>query len=450
MARGTWTLAFASLLLVSCGFVDLSEIVLFSSDGKGGVAVLVSRITGMRDVTHAPCTVGDAVYFIASPGPTLGQSRFEVWRSDGTGAGTRRVTAIPWSDRRSSPGHFPTETAATDRLFFFVINDGVGGDRLWVSDGTPGGTRELMQASPSTSIYSTFKSLTGVGHSLFFVLNRSGRLQLWRSDGTPKGTIRLRDLAGEENESAELVGLGQRLAFMSRQDLGTSDGTPEGTRIVKTLPRGIAQEPFAPEYAELDGALFIPTSDGLWRTDGSSEGTRRLADVPDGGHHPTRAGRLVFFLSGAAPTKLELWRSDGTPRGTFRVKDVNPRATDSGGAGFPALAGVGDALLFVSADEAHGYELWKSDGTADGTARLTDLCPGPCSSSPRYFVPAAGHLFFQADGPETHVPNTPGREGGLYRTDGTAARTVLVKDQAYFNDYTGAAGKIWTELLPIG
>src|SRR6185436_20004448 len=42
-----------------------------------------------------------------------------------------------------------------------------------------------------------------------------------------------------------------------------------------------------------------------------------------------------------------------------------------------------DLLYFAGSDPAHCLELWRSDGTSAGTYRLTDVCPGPCSSHPR-------------------------------------------------------------------
>jgi ELWxxDGT repeat protein len=76
-----------------------------------------------------------------------------------------------------------------------------------------------------------------------------------------------------------------------------------------------------------------------------------------------------------------------------------------------------DMLVFAAADDAHGVELWLSDGTAAGTRLLVDTVPGPASglrSSPFFLVGEA--LIFFVAAPETQV----------WRTDGTPAGTRMM------------------------
>src|SRR6185295_16912822 len=54
-------------------------------------------------------------------------------------------------------------------------------------------------------------------------------------------------------------------------------------------------------------------------------------------------------------------------------------------------------LFFAASDPAHGMELWRTDGTPQGTFRLTDVCPGRCSSQPGSFEIFDGALYFSAD-----------------------------------------------------
>ena len=81
------------------------------------------------------------------------------------------------------------------------------------------------------------------------------------------------------------------------------------------------------------------------------------------------------------------------------------------------LTDVGGTLYFTADDGANGRELWRSDGTSDGTTMVADVNPGG-GSAPDFLTGAAGTLYFRAD------DGTDGIE--LWRSDGTS--TTLVKD----------------------
>ena len=59
--------------------------------------------------------------------------------------------------------------------------------------------------------------------------------------------------------------------------------------------------------------------------------------------------------------------------GTRLVKDILPGEDDSNVRNLFAL---GDLLLFEADDGEHGGELWRSDGTAEGTVLVRDVFPG--------------------------------------------------------------------------
>ena len=46
------------------------------------------------------------------------------------------------------------------------------------------------------------------------------------------------------------------------------------------------------------------------------------------------------------------------------------------------LTNVNGTLFFTANDGTNGRELWKSDGTADGTVLVKDIASGSSSSSP--------------------------------------------------------------------
>ena len=73
------------------------------------------------------------------------------------------------------------------------------------------------------------------------------------------------------------------------------------------------------------------------------------------------------------------------------VLDINPSSSSS----LPSdLKVMGSKLYFSAGEEAHGQEIWVSDGTGAGTQLLKDIVPGLSSSSPRGFALLGSTLFF--------------------------------------------------------
>jgi len=81
-------------------------------------------------------------------------------------------------------------------------------------------------------------------------------------------------------------------------------------------------------------------------------------------------GSVVYFTSTTGSLGKELWKTDGTLEGTRTVKDIFPGTGSSVPADFTDINGT---LYFTANDGATGYELWKSNGTAAGTMPMKDI-----------------------------------------------------------------------------
>ena len=90
----------------------------------------------------------------------------------------------------------------------------------------------------------------------------------------------------------------------------------------------------------------------------------------------------------------ELWKSDGTVNGTVMVKDIY---NGSYGSNAYELTVVGNTLYFSASDGTYGSELWKSDGTANGTMMVKDINIGSGPSICQFFTAVGNTLYFQAD-----------------------------------------------------
>ena len=123
----------------------------------------------------------------------------------------------------------------------------------------------------------------------------------------------------------------------------------------------------------------------------------------------------LYFSANDGKHGYELWRSDGTARGTRMVKDINP---GKGWSNLSGITAVNRIVYFTADDGVHGAELWRSDGTARGTRMVKDINPGGQSGVP----PPSPTSTASSTSPLSTAPIA-----GLWRSDGTAAGTTLVK-----------------------
>jgi RNA polymerase sigma factor (sigma-70 family) len=248
--------------------------------------------------------------------------------------------------------------------------------------------------------------------------------------------VRIADINPDGSKPSGLVNVNGTLFFsagnMHGGELWKATPTPNGpvTVRVKRINRRGYSNPT--HLTDVNGTLFFAADDGvhgreLWKSDGTEDGTVLVKDINPGpaGAFPAAAnnlvavGRTVFFVANDGKNNDELWKSDGTEEGTVVVKRL--AAGYSVWTSLPrALANVNGTLFFVANDGKHGIELWKTDGTEAGTVMVKDINPGGGHSSPSNLTDVNGTLFFTADDGEH------GRE--LWKTDGTEAGTVMVKD----------------------
>ncbi len=136
-------------------------------------------------------------------------------------------------------------------------------------------------------------------------------------------------------------------------------------------------------------------------------------------------GNKVFYAAADDSHGEELWVSNGTPEGTVMVKDINPGYNPSAPQNMVSFKG---RLFFTGHTHEHGGELWTSDGTPDGTYMVTELNAGSNGSNPQSLVIFKEYLYFTTE------------QGGLYKSDGTAAGTVVLEKIDYYRPRILAAG----------
>ena len=405
---------------------------LWSSDGteQGTVRVKAFEPGVYAASQERAASVGSLVFFVTLGG-TDDALPFRLWRSDGTDAGTFPLRGFAAEYDSVCPGsclpYGPTDLTALGSLLF-LATDGVSGRELWRSDGTPAGTVLVKDVLP------------GPGSGVYFGLVRAGNLayftgqdrargwELWRTDGTTVGTALVKDIEPGENSSDAIpvAALEDRVLFLtgeSASDLRISDGTADGTILLTTGGLGGWPYGFVPLAGSLLFLTWVGNGSVLWRTDGTEAGTRRVEGFAAGaGSYPyslsPAGGWLAFFLQDRAviDPDAELWGSDGSEAGTTRLATFR---TAVSGFVTNTSASLGRAFCFAADDGTHGTELWRSDGTAEGTAMVEDILPGPGESFPHGMALVGDRLYFAA---------WNGDRQALWSTDGTAGGTAEVSD----------------------
>jgi ELWxxDGT repeat protein len=381
--------------------------------------------------------------------------------TNGRTAGTRRVaTLCRTAGECVAPGRH--DLLAAGGLAFFPVHSKSVGSELWRSNGTAAGTFQVrdIHSGPGASLLGDIAALDG--RAVFGALTDSpsnGPATLWSSDGTAAGTVQVH---GGATWPQDFVRQGDHLYFSGalpltlysepyffvRQGLWRTDGTLSGTTP-------LTNDLFDLDLLGLDGGLLYlgardrnvidGTGVELWQSDGTPGGTRQVADVDQqpeevlgspsyviaGSSHPgppVRLGADLLFAADDGLTGRELWATNGTAAGTRKVRDINQQDHDDGfyftpGESSPDfLVRLGGKVLFAADDGLSGRELWMSDGTEAGTRRLRDLRPGAEGSAPHDLVELGGAVYFFA--------SAAGTGEALWRTDGTEAGTVQVKSLA--------------------
>jgi ELWxxDGT repeat protein len=383
--------------------------------------------------------VGETLYFYADDGI----HGWELWKSDGTAAGTVLLkdinpgsytgAHITWDWHRGSfiNGASPGPFVAMGGTIYFYAGDSTHGAELWKSDGTAAGTvivkdiNTRPHSNGTTTKSSQIRCLTAVGTTLYFSADDGihGN-ELWKSDGTAAGTVLVKDINFGET--------GGSRSEPSSSNPGSRQGEePEVFAAIGNTIYFMAQS----------GSLTAPKlGNELWKSDGTEAGTVMVKDInpamqssssgaSGGAYWITVVGTTLFFWADDGTHGQELWTSDGTTAGTVMVKDIRP--------GFPSsqmgnLMVIGTTLYFSANDGTHGKELWKSDGTTAGTVMVKDINSGygegysPTNAKPPTAIGTT--IYFRAN------DGIHGDE--LWKSDGTAAGTVMVKDVNTGPDYS--------------
>ena len=459
---------------------------LWKSDGTAAGTVMVKDICDGKTSSKIayPSVAGGKLFFEADDGI----HGLELWTSNGTDAGTHMVKDIDPGVFdgivRNEPRHWNYQEM--DGVLYFIAADNSHGKELWRTDGTDAGTYQVKDINPDSFSGDHPQNMTNVNSILYFTEFHGDNTSLWKTDGTESGTVKCFDFSSLQIPygAGNFVNNNGQLFFgafdkVHGGELWCTDGTLAGTHLVKDINTQPSLDPGTNGSSgpmlpfSFQGSLYFFADDGihgisLWKTNGIESGTTLVSDydsnsisTPLSAQEITVIDKQFFFQ---VPTNLGsdvLWVSDGTTAGTHAVQDVGNKIvrgsiedivnvngelyfsanaagigvsmwkTDGTDAGTImvwsspsstsptySMANVGGQLFFC--DNERGHELWKTDGTQAGTTKLATIGETTDDSQPQDFTPVGNLLFFVA------YTSNHGEE--LWKTDGTATNTQLVKD----------------------
>jgi ELWxxDGT repeat protein len=356
----------------------------------------------------------------------------------------RDVRRVPGPNLSSGPSNM----VSLGPVALFWASTPLTGAEPYRTDGTAAGTSLITDLCPgrcgSLSV-TEHPPIAAAGYAFFLATDGARGTELWRSDGTALGTRPMIDLAPGPDDGTYLflIGGGDRALFATLPpfgeaiDLWSSDGTAAGTLPYARIsgdaasalspPAGIAAPgPLAGGQRLYFWNFFLGGENGVWESDGTAAGTRPIRALPEvsgtrfcseqGDLPQVAAGGWVISVSGKE-SGCEPWlAADGVAR---QLADLAPGSEGS----FPHdFVRHGELTLFVATTAGLGQELWRTDGTAAGTFLLRDTYPGTPSSHPGYLGRRGDKAYFSA------CDGFHGCE--LWITDGTAGSLQLLADLA--------------------
>jgi ELWxxDGT repeat protein len=252
------------------------------------------------------------------------------------------------------------------------------GDNPTTIAGSPltyGRVVRLADTTPGTASGLSTTAFVPVDNEVYFRALADGG-SLWRSNGRPGGTIRL-----DTGVLYDPIVVGNSVVYLRG---GTSTlGAPgmcvaiAGSNSPTLVVPGAAQLPYTLLRADTGNvrvagtkvfyAQGVENSSAIWSWDWLTGAQEQLTFPTGTGYTIAREVVIVgskAFILGQNASGYGLWSSDGTAAGTIRATALTslPYSTSTA----PALGSDGSRVYFTQSGTG-GYKLWTSDGTAAGT-----------------------------------------------------------------------------------
>ncbi|MDC8016034.1 hypothetical protein [Tahibacter soli] len=379
----------------------------YLGNGSATLAAIHTAPPGDAGIRGASYVQGDTVIVMTSPLATrIDATTGAIATIQSGGALTRTLTATLGDN---------------------AIGAGTDDEEVWISDGTDAGTHPLHALWPDTA--NGFGPLAASARSVavgdVLVYNTAfddARNTLWRTDGTAQGTWPLPSAALGGAIPYSIAANGGSivvkardaagLTHLYRTDAQLSGATSAGTTYSSTsefVTHGdVTLFDCGGSLATMTLCALTPQAVAPFEIGGvsianPSQPDDNVAAIGDVG------GAAILFL----PYANEIWRSDGTAPGTFRLSSGDTVATSATHAASIVHKGK---LYFAGCRAPDGCSLYATDGTIAGTAPVVPLDPSGIFDA-----------RFERFGDAFVFGTSSGWFGGVWRSDGTIAGTERIQ-----------------------
>src|SRR5665213_1715541 len=332
------------------GVTQASGAELWKSDGTVAGTVMVKDIApGAASSRAMPLANLNGILLFGVP---VG-GEYQLWRSDGTDAGTYQVSPALLHLYYSSDGQPGPDFVVSGGVFYFVSGSGGNGYELWRSDGTSAGTSMVSDIVPGadSSNPADFVNVNGTLYFTAFDATQTNVHDLYKSDGTAAGTVSVAVVGSAVQSITDVNG---EVFFVGRDNAHGMElwkvDSAGGAGIVRDIVPG-SGDSIPQDLTAVGNTLYFVAQDptgntlSLYKSDGTAAGTVPVRSFFKYDMIPvylTNGNGTLFYSDG-----LHLWSSDGTLAGTQNVMTIADPLSISPVtfAGAPDVV-LGNTLLF--------------------------------------------------------------------------------------------------------
>lgn len=369
-----------------------------------------------------------------------------------------QITKVKEINDSGTKSSNPSGMFVFNNTIYFAADDSNGsntgnadlGKELWKSDGTEAGTvfvKDIHTGSKGSNPNNFFE----LGNQLFFLANDgNGVSQIWKTDGTEAGTVNTNN--GFSILKPVIIG---NKAYTTATTRGNTFYEFDGTNSKEVPDAGSGQaKPLGGQYIAYDNNTIFLYMDystdeatigrELYKYNISAQTYTLIKDINTGTGDAsisnfTKLGNEVYFEA-----LSKLWKTDGTEAGTVAVGVADKF---NGVANLSAF----DGKIFFEGDETTGGDqLVVYNPTTDKATNLTNFSGSSENHDPMDYVTYNGYLYYRGEEASTTT-------GHLYRTNGTTVELISnaikdVDDLVVFNNkiyFEGDNGSTGNELYVL-